>query len=86
MYDPKLYCGDCLEVMKTIPDNHIDMVFCDLPYGTTHNKWDVIISKQSFLQYGIHFLLTQRKVENFKNNIKDELSKIEIIKDKKSNK
>ena len=44
MYDPKLYCGDCLEVMKTIPDNHIDMVFCDLPYGTTRNKWDVIIS------------------------------------------
>lgn len=44
MNEPKLYCGDCLEVMKTIPDNHIDMVFCDLPYGTTRNSWDEIIS------------------------------------------
>jgi DNA modification methylase len=43
MNEPKLYCGDCLEVMKTIPDNHIDMVFCDLPYGTTRNSWDVLI-------------------------------------------
>lgn len=35
--------GDCLELMKKIPDKHIDMVLCDLPYGTTSNKWDVII-------------------------------------------
>ena len=32
--------GDCLDVMKNIPDNSIDMVLCDLPYGTTQNKWD----------------------------------------------
>lgn len=32
--------GDCLEVMKTIPDASIDMVLCDLPYGVTQNKWD----------------------------------------------
>lgn len=38
-----LYQGDCLEVMKQIPDNSIDMVLCDLPYGTTQCKWDVII-------------------------------------------
>ena len=44
MNDPKLYCGDCLEVMKNIPDNSINMVFCDLPYGTTRNSWDEIIS------------------------------------------
>lgn len=36
--------GDCLELMKEIPDKSIDMVLCDLPYGTTHNKWDNIIS------------------------------------------
>ena len=35
--------GDCLELMKQIPDNSIDMVLCDLPYGTTKCKWDVII-------------------------------------------
>jgi DNA modification methylase len=35
--------GDCLEVMKLIPDGIIDMVLCDLPYGTTACKWDTII-------------------------------------------
>ena len=32
--------GDCLELMKEIPDKSIDMVLCDLPYGTTACKWD----------------------------------------------
>ena len=35
--------GDCLELMKEIPDESIDMVLCDLPYGTTRNKWDSVI-------------------------------------------
>lgn len=35
--------GDCLEVMKDIPDKSIDMILCDLPYGTTQCKWDVVI-------------------------------------------
>jgi site-specific DNA-methyltransferase (adenine-specific) len=35
--------GDCLELMKQIPDNSVDMVLCDLPYGTTACKWDAII-------------------------------------------
>ena len=35
--------GDCLEKMKDIPDKSIDMILCDLPYGTTACKWDVII-------------------------------------------
>lgn len=39
----KLYNGDCLEVMKSIPDKSIDMILCDLPYGTTRNKWDTVI-------------------------------------------
>lgn len=39
----QLYQGDCLEVMKNIPDNSIDMILCDLPYGTTACKWDIII-------------------------------------------
>ena len=41
--DIKLYKGDCLEIMKDIPDKSIDMILCDLPYGTTDCKWDVII-------------------------------------------
>ena len=35
--------GDCLELMKDIPDGSVDMILCDLPYGTTANNWDVII-------------------------------------------
>ena len=35
--------GDCLEVMKDIPDKSVDMILCDLPYGTTACKWDVVI-------------------------------------------
>jgi len=35
--------GDCLEKMNDIPDKSIDMILCDLPYGTTACKWDVII-------------------------------------------
>lgn len=38
-----IYLGDCLEVMKDIEDNSIDMILCDLPYGSTQNKWDSII-------------------------------------------
>ena len=39
----KLMQGDCLELMKDIPDGCIDMILCDLPYGTTRNKWDAVI-------------------------------------------
>ncbi len=39
-----LYNGDCLEVMKVIPDKSVDMILCDLPYGTTACKWDIVIS------------------------------------------
>ena len=35
--------GDCLELMKDIPDKSIDMILCDLPYGTTACKWDSVI-------------------------------------------
>ena len=36
----KIFNEDCLEGMKRIPDGAIDMVLCDLPYGTTANHWD----------------------------------------------
>ncbi len=38
-----LYQGDCLELMKDISDSSVDMILCDLPYGTTQNKWDSVI-------------------------------------------
>ena len=43
MSEVKLYQGDCLEVMKEIHDKSIDMILCDLPYGTTKCKWDTPI-------------------------------------------
>jgi site-specific DNA-methyltransferase (adenine-specific) len=39
----KILLGDCLELMKDIPDKSIDMILCDLPYGTTSCKWDIPI-------------------------------------------
>lgn len=38
-----LYKGDCLEEMKNIPDGSVDMILCDLPYGTTACAWDSVI-------------------------------------------
>ena len=39
----EILLGDCLELMKDIPNGSIDMILCDLPYGTTNCKWDIII-------------------------------------------
>ena len=48
----ELLNGDCLEVMKSIPDKSVDMVLCDMPYGTTDCKWDVPLPlKQLWEQY-----------------------------------
>lgn len=38
-----IYNEECLEGMKKIPDKSVDMILCDLPYGTTRNKWDTVI-------------------------------------------
>jgi len=43
-----LFNGDCLEVMKTLDDKSIDLVFCDLPYGQTSCKWDCKIDLVEF--------------------------------------
>jgi site-specific DNA-methyltransferase (adenine-specific) len=42
-YSFEMWHGDCLELMKNIPDNSIDMVLTDPPYGTTACKWDTVI-------------------------------------------
>ena len=38
-----IHFGDCLDLMPEIPDKSVDFICCDLPYGTTKNKWDIII-------------------------------------------
>lgn len=38
-----IYQGDCLKIMKKLPSHSVDMILCDLPYGTTQNKWDSVI-------------------------------------------
>ncbi len=42
-YINRLFEGDCLDIMEHLPDDSVDMVLCDLPYGTTQNKWDSVI-------------------------------------------
>lgn len=48
MVEPLLINGDCLKVMKTLEDNSIDLVFCDLPYGQTSCSWDIKIDLEKF--------------------------------------
>ena len=43
MNNIELWCGDCLELMKDIPNKSINMILCDLPYGTTKCSWDTVI-------------------------------------------
>ena len=47
----KIYNEDCLEGMKKIKDNSVDMILCDLPYGTTKNKWDSSIDLEELWKH-----------------------------------
>ena len=49
MSDIKLWQGDCLELMKDIPDKSVDMIFTDLPYGPTNCRWDSIIPLEDYV-------------------------------------
>ena len=42
-----LYHGDCLKGLKSVPNNTVNMVLVDLPYGTTQCKWDTVINLES---------------------------------------
>lgn len=42
-YQDRIFAGDCLELLAKLPDDSVDMVLCDLPYGTTRNKWDSVL-------------------------------------------
>ena len=46
----KVIEDDCLKVMPNIPDKSVDMILCDLPYGTTQNKWDSVIDLNKLWQ------------------------------------
>lgn len=39
----QLHLGDCLELLPAVPAQSVDLILCDLPYGTTQNKWDSVI-------------------------------------------
>lgn len=52
-----LFQGDCLEVMKDIPDKSIDMILCDLPYSTTQNHWDTPIPLNDYV------IINNKKIE-----------------------
>lgn len=47
----KLLHGDCLELVQEIPDKSIDMILCDLPYGTTRCSWDSVINLQELWKH-----------------------------------
>jgi len=55
----KIYLGNCLEIMKDINDKSVDLILCDLPYGTTQCKWDTVIP---FDELWIHY---ERIIKDF---------------------
>lgn len=62
----KVYNEDCLEGMKRIKDSSIDMILCDLPYGTTKNKWDSIIPLEDFIEVYIKNKILCMNQNNYK--------------------
>ena len=65
MKNIELYCGDCLEVMKDIPDKSIDLVLIDPPYNIGKDKWDKWESVEDYVEFmGKVFLECQRVIKN----------------------
>ena len=63
--------GDCLNIMKDIPTQRIDMILCDLPYGTTQNKWDSIIPLSDYIVInGQAMDYDTYLIYSYKNNVK----------------
>jgi DNA modification methylase len=63
----KLYNGDCLEVMRNIPDKSIDMVLCDPPYGFTDAEWDNIIDVDEMFKQLRRVTKNKRNIVLFSN-------------------
>ena len=54
----KLFLGDCLEIMEKIPDKSIDLILCDIPYGTTSCKWDSVIPFEPLWEHYNRLIVT----------------------------
>jgi DNA modification methylase len=50
-FEGDLQLGDCLQLMSKIPNKSVDMICCDLPYGTTKCKWDTCIDLQELWRH-----------------------------------
>lgn len=59
----KIYNEDCLLGMKRIPDKSVDMILCDLPYGTTSNKWDTIIPFEPLWEQTVLDQVDSKRIE-----------------------
>lgn len=70
----KIYNENCLVGMSKIKDNSIDLILCDLPYGTTQNKWDSVIPLNDYIEITVknkivNVELKDFKIHCFENNI-----------------
>ena len=78
----KIYNEDCMVGMERIKDKSIDMILCDLPYGTTQNKWDSILPLNDYIETEIKGKIKQLKEDEYllycyKNNISLDIAKKE---------
>ena len=64
-----LWQGDCLELMKNIPDQSVDMVLTDPPYGTTACKWDSIIPLDPMWEQLKRIIKPNSKEKNRRSNL-----------------
>ena len=78
-YINTIFEDDCLDIMEFLPDDSVDMVLCDLPYGTTQNKWDSVISLEKLwerynrvVKKGGAFVLTSQGIFTAKLIISNE--------------
>ena len=55
----QIFNADCIEQMKSIPDNSIDFILCYLPYGTTKCSWDIIIPFEDLWKQYKHIIKTR---------------------------
>ena len=77
----QLYQGDCLEVMKQIPDEGVDMVLCDLPYGfdKTRAKWDKIINITDLFNHYLRIIKEHGAIVLFGNEPFSSMLRMEAI-------
>ena len=78
-----LFNGDCLQLMRDIPDKSIDMILCDLPYATTQNHWDSLIPLNDYVLFNNKKI---EKTEYYMAQALNGLSKKDIDSEWKKNK